>query len=123
MSNAAGTGLTMDPMSASARLTLSRTSPNDIGIRQVFVSLDGKDVAVLVHGQTVSLEIEPGEHRMRIHNTLVWKTIPFDAAPGDEIRYDITNRAGFGTTLMVATLGVGPIYLSVEKTSGDPRRL
>ncbi len=100
-------------MASPARLTLARNSPNDVGIRQVFVSVDGKDVAVLVNGQTTTVEIEPGPHKMRVHNTLVWKTIPFDAAAGEEIRYDIINRAGFGTTALIATLGVGPIYLTV----------
>jgi hypothetical protein len=98
-----------------ARLTLTRTASNDVGIRQVFVSVDGKEVAVLAHGQTATVEIAPGPHKMRIHNTLVWKTVHFDAAPGEQIRYDITNRAGFGTVALVATLGVGPIYLTVAR--------
>jgi hypothetical protein len=102
-------------MAPSARLTLARTAPNDVGIRQVFVSLDGKDVAVLVNGQTTTVEIAPGPHKMKIHNTLVWKNLQFDAAPGEEIRYDIINRAGFGTTALIATLGVGPIYLTVTR--------
>jgi hypothetical protein len=102
-------------MTSSARLTLSRTAPNDVGIRQVFVSVDGKDAAVLVHGQTATVDIEPGEHKMRIHNTLVWKTVMFEASPGEEIHYDIVNRAGFGTMALVATLGVGPIYLTVTR--------
>jgi hypothetical protein len=100
-------------MASMARLTLARTSPTDVGIRQVFVSVDGKDVAVLVHGQTVTVDIEPGPHKMRVHNTLVWKNIQFDAAANEEIRYAIINRAGFGTMALVATLGVGPIYLTV----------
>jgi hypothetical protein len=102
-------------MSSIARLTLARTASNDVGIRQVFVSVDGKDVAVLVYGQTVTVDVEPGSHKMRIHNTLVWTTMMFDASPGDEIRYDIINRAGFGTLALVATLGVGPIYLTVTR--------
>lgn len=110
-------------MDSSATLTLARTAPNDVGIRQVFVSVDGKDVAVLVHGQTATVEVAPGPHRMRIHNTLVWKTLHFDAAPGDQIRYDIVNRAGFGTVALVATLGVGPIYLTVTRADAGATRL
>jgi hypothetical protein len=102
-------------MSLPVRLTLARTAANDVGIRQVFVSVDGKDVAVLVHGQTATVALEPGAHKMRIHNTLVWKTVTFDAAPGEDVRFDIVNRAGFGTMALVATLGVGPIYLTVTR--------
>jgi len=107
-------------MASSTRLTLARTAHNDVGIRQVFVSVDGKDVAVLVHGQTATVDLEPGPHKMRIHNTLVWKTVTFDASPGEDIRYDIINRAGFGTMALVATLGVGPIYLTVVRN--EPMR-
>jgi hypothetical protein len=102
-------------MAPTARLTLARTSPGDVGIRQVFVSVDGKDVAVLVHGQSATVDIEPGPHKMRVHNTLVWKNVQFEAAPGEDIHYDIINRAGFGTTALIATLGVGPIYLTVTR--------
>ncbi len=104
-----------DGMASAARITLSRTASNDVGIRQVFVSIDGKPVAVLVFGQTETVEVAPGPHTMRIHNTLVWKTVKFEAASGEDIRFDITNRAGFGTVTLVATLGVGPIYLTVSR--------
>lgn len=102
-------------MSALATLTMNRTDAKDIGIRQVFVSVDGKEAAVLVHGQSKTIDLEPGAHAMRIHNTLVWKTIRFEAAPGESITYDIVNRAGLGTVTLVATLGVGPIYLTVTR--------
>lgn len=101
--------------SAAAQLTLARTAPNDVGIRQIFVSLDGQTVAVLLHGQTATVDVSPGPHVMRIHNTLVWKNIRFEAVAGEAIRYDIVNRAGFGTMALVATLGVGPIYLTVTR--------
>jgi len=108
-------------MSAAATLSLTRAASHDVGIRQVFVSVDGRDVAVLMHGQTATVEIPPGPHKMRIHNTLVWKTVHFDAAPGEPIHYDIVNRAGFGTVALVATLGVGPIYLSVTRAVASPQ--
>ncbi len=70
---------------------------------------------MLLHGQHATRELPPGEHSIRIHNTLVWKTIPVTLAPGQHARFAITNRAGFGTMAMIATLGVGPIYLTVER--------
>lgn len=105
----------MSEPSAPASLTFARTSPQDVGIRQVFVSVDGAQAAVLSHGQEATRDVPAGTHRIRIHNTLVWKTIDVTLTPGEHARYAIVNRAGFGTTLMVAMLGVGPIYLTVEK--------
>jgi len=98
-------------------LTVARQSPDDVGIRQVFVSLDGQEFGVLLNGESVTKEVPPGEHRLRFHNTLVWKTIPFDLKAGEQARFLVTNRAGWGTFAMVATLGVGPIYLRIERTS------
>ena len=106
---------TSAPIGASATLTIARQSPDDVGIRQVFISLDGKAFGVLLNGESVSKDVAPGEHRLRLHNTLVWKNIPLDLKPGEHARFMVTNRAGFGTYVLVATLGVGPIYLKVER--------
>lgn len=102
-----------------ARLTFSRTSPGDVGIRQVFVSVDGAQVAVLTHGQETTCEVPPGDHKIRIHNTLVWKTLQLALQPGEHAHYDIINRPGFGTVALIATLGVGPIYLTVTQRMGS----
>ena len=102
-----------------ARLTIARQSPDDIGIRQIFVSLDGLDFGVLLNGESVTKDVPAGEHKLRLHNTLVWKTLHIDLKPGEDARYLVTNRAGWGTYALVATLGVGPIYLKVEKIGGD----
>jgi hypothetical protein len=101
----------------SATLTIARQSPNDVGIRQVFIKLDGNEFGVLLNGESVTKEVAPGEHRLRLHNTLVWKNIPLDLKAGEHARFMVTNRAGWGTFALVATLGVGPIYLKVERMS------
>jgi hypothetical protein len=100
---------------ASATLTVSRQSPDDVGVRQVIVSLDGKEIAVLMNGQSVTKEIAAGEHKLRFYNTLVWKNIVVTLQPGEHARYMVSNRAGLGTYALVTTLGVGPIYLKVER--------
>jgi hypothetical protein len=100
-----------------ATITIARQSPDDIGIRQVFVALDGEPFGVLLNGESVTKDVAAGEHRMRLHNTLVWKNITIDLKPGEHARFLVTNRAGWGTYALVATLGVGPIYLKVERLS------
>jgi hypothetical protein len=100
---------------SSATLTIARQSPNDVGIRQVIVTLDGEPFGVLYHGQSVTKTIVSGEHRLRLNNTLVWKNIPLALKPGEHARFMVINRAGWGTYALVATLGVGPIYMTVER--------
>ena len=101
-----------------ARITVSRDAPNDVKVRQVVVSLDGAPLATLLYGESVTREIEPGPHWLRAHNTLVWKTLDFYVEPDEHARFRVINRPGFGTYTMLALLGTGPIYLTVERV-GD----
>ena len=79
------------------------------------LALDGEPLATLLFGERVIREIAPGHHRLRAHNTLVWKTVEFDASPGEQIRFSTVNRAGFGSMALVALLGVGPLYVTLER--------
>jgi hypothetical protein len=109
------------PMDSSpARLTVTRTSPDDVGQRQIVLTLDGQPLSTLLSGESVTREILPGLHRLRAHNTLVWKTVEFDAAPGAHVRFLTVNRAGFGSMALVALLGVGPLFVTLERQPNEP---
>ncbi len=99
-----------------ARVTVRRQSSKDIGIRQIFVSLDDERLGILNAGQEVSREVKPGPHRLRVHNTLFWKTIDFTAAVGEHVSFVAINRASFITYSVLAFLiGGNLIYLAVER--------
>jgi hypothetical protein len=97
------------------RLTVSRTSTEDIKQRQIVVKLDGKRLGELMHGETLSQVIEPGRHRLQVDNTWNWKNVDFTLAPGEHARFQAVNRGGRFTWFLVGTLGVGPMYVSVER--------
>jgi hypothetical protein len=96
-------------------ITLTRREESDIKQREIFVSLDGQRLATLLFGETLTREIPPGPHRIRAHNTLVWKTIDFEAAAGERLTFRLINRPGWGTYAMLALLGTGPLYLTFER--------
>jgi len=98
-----------------ARLTIARTLPEDAGQRQVYVSLDGERIATLYNGETVSRDVPPGSHTVRLNNTLVWKTIHLDLAPGEHAEYHIANRAGRMVLPFLAVMGVAPLYLTIRR--------
>jgi hypothetical protein len=102
-------------MSAPSRLTVSRTSPEDIGTREVFVGLDGEELAILRHGESVTREIPPGAHELRAHNTLFRRREAFSVSPGEEARYIVVNRPGWGTMSLMTFLGAGPLYLTLQR--------
>ena len=101
---------------STAAVTISRTSPKDVRVRQIYISIDGRSAAELLYGQSVTLGLDAGHHRLRANNTLVWKTIECDLEPGEHAYFTVVNRPGLGTYAMLSLLGSGPIYLSFERT-------
>ena len=98
-----------------ASITVSREANEDVGFREVFVQVDGKDVGMLRFGDTISYELPAGPHRIRAHNTLFWKTHDLDLAPGEHARFVVVNRNGLGSFSLLGLLGVGPLYISFER--------
>jgi hypothetical protein len=105
---------------APAQLTVERTSDKDVRQRQIVLSLDGDPFATLLHGESATRDVVPGHHRLRAHNTLVWKTVEFDIAAGETLRFAAVNRAGPGTMALVTLLGVGPLYVTLERVPEGP---
>lgn len=103
------------PVLRPTRLTIHRTSPLDAKDRQIIMSLDGRKLVTLVFGQQHTCEIAPGPHRLRANNTLVWKTVAFDAAPGEDVHFTCTNRAPGSLFYLLFLFGVGPMYVTLER--------
>lgn len=98
-----------------ARITVVRNSPEDVGFREIFVSVDDGPNTILESGDSMTREVEPGHHRVRAHNTLFRKTHEIDVQPGEHARFIAVNRAGFGTFGPMAVLGAGLLYLTFER--------
>jgi len=102
-------------MESEARLTIARTSPEDLKQRQVIIKLDGEWIADLMYDHTMTRAIQPGHHHLRVDNTWNKKNLEFDAAAGEEVKFRVVNRAGRFTWFLVASLGAGPMYVSIER--------
>jgi hypothetical protein len=96
-------------------LTITRTSDEDWKSRQLVVSIDGKRMGELLWGDSLWCELEPGPHRLRVHNTLVWRTVEFVLAPGEQVFYEAINRATASTYLLLPLLGIGPLYVTLRR--------
>jgi hypothetical protein len=97
-------------------VTISRSHPTDIGERQVFVRLDDKR-ARLNFGESFTAELAPGAHHLRVHNTLVWKNVPFTLEAGEHLEFMIINSGRWWTWGIAGLLGSAPLFLRVEKRS------
>ena len=102
-----------------SRITIRRQSKDDVGYREVFVSLDGERIAILQHGEEITRETTPGRHKLQAHNTLFWKTLECTLTVGEHASFIAINKAGFGTYSVFAFLfgfiGAGPLYLTFER--------
>ena len=66
-------------------------------------------------GDEISRVVEPGKHRLNVDNTWNWKNVDFTVAPGEQVRFQTVNRGGRFTWFLVGTLGVGPMYVHIER--------
>jgi hypothetical protein len=98
-----------------ACITVTRQSPDDAGVREIYVSVDGEELAVLKNGQAVTHELPAGPHRLRAHNTLFWKTQDIVLQPGEHARFKAANVAGWAVFGFLMVLGAAPLKLVFER--------
>jgi hypothetical protein len=98
-------------------VTIARTNPRDFGQRQVIVRIDGGPKITLLYGQSITVELKPGRHTLRAHNTLFIRSITFHLEAGEHIEFMVINYGRPWTYSMVALLGSAPLFLKVIKRS------
>ncbi|HEX8070421.1 MAG TPA: hypothetical protein VF546_10750 [Pyrinomonadaceae bacterium] len=101
-----------------SQLRVSHPVAGNIMGRGLKLWLDDEELTPLKAGQALTVEIEPGAHRLRAHNTYHARTVEFVAAPGEQVHYRINNRVGFFGWFMLTVLGGGPMHLAIERA--DP---
>lgn len=92
-------------------IVLQRNSPHDFQDRQIYVFVDGEPIGKIRYGHLLSHPIEPGEHTVRVFNTLLSQTITIKAAPGEQVRLQCGNGMPTAGWLMMIFLHV--TYLRV----------
>src|SRR3954471_9933806 len=100
-----------------ARVTITRRDEKDVRDRQIILTIDGEPLATLLFGQQVTRDVAPGPHRLKANNTLFWRNLDVEFAPGEHAQFVVINRAGSGTLSLLGILGVGPLYLTFERDS------
>jgi hypothetical protein len=104
-----------DPALPPARVTIHRTAAWDEQSRQILLSIDGAPIGQLLYGQTLTREVPAGAHTLKGNNTLVWKTVPFDAAPGEDVHFTVWNEqlGGWLTRLLFVFVGAAALKLGI----------
>ena len=61
------------------------------------------------------MEIAPGRHVLKANNTLVRKSVEFDARPGEHVRFRCINRPHWTLMLCMAVLGAAIVTVVLER--------
>ena len=100
-----------------AQVTIARTSAKDVQQRQVIATIDDVQKVQLLFGETVTLDVAPGAHVLKAHNTLVRRQMAFDAGPGEHVRFVVSNQAKGWMFGFLVVMGVAPLNLIVERVT------
>jgi len=103
--------------SDSAVLKVSRTSPRDIGFRGLEVFLDDKFAVDLKFGETRDLRLSPGEHTLKVTNSLFTKKAHFTVAAGEIRSYSAANVGGGLFGVITAIGGTGPYRVELKQVA------
>jgi hypothetical protein len=113
--------VTTDATPLSAWLTIGRTSAEDVQQRELYASLDGKRIAIILYGDVATVAIPPGHHELKVHNTLSRKRAEFDAAPGQHVRFAAANVPGKAFAYWAFFVGAALMWTTLERESdGEP---
>lgn len=103
------------PTSPQATLTLTRNSPHDFSDRQIYVWVDGQACGKIRYGHSIVREVEPGAHHVRVFNTLLSRTLPFEARAGEQIRLRCGTGMPTAGWLMMIFLHVTYLRVWLER--------
>lgn len=103
-----------DP-SNSGTLHIERNSDLDIKMRGLDILVDGELVGNVDYGKTLNVRLAPGEHRIKITNTLYSKQEDFDLAAGETVSFEVANVISGMSGFMFAAVGFGPYKVSLRR--------
>ncbi|MGE3841185.1 MAG: hypothetical protein AB7I50_06330 [Vicinamibacterales bacterium] len=101
-------------MAETCRITVTRRTPDDERERQLYVSLDGERLGTLMFGRELGRDCDPGAHRLRVHNTLCWRTLDFEIGPGEHLTFTTANLIPTLFVGIAAALGAAPMFVRLE---------
>jgi hypothetical protein len=99
---------------ASAQVTVSRNSDEDVQTRQIMVSLDGELKSELLFGDNTTFSAAPGHHVLRVDNTWNHKDVELELVAGSHLYFIAKSSAGQFSRFLLVAFGAGPIYVSIE---------
>ena len=103
-----------------ARVTIFRNSPDDTQTRQIIVYLDGENKGELMYSDSMTLNVAPGAHVLRVDNTWNRNELAIEVQPGDDLQFLTKSSAGKFVWFLLGFFGAGPMHVSIEPLPSRP---
>lgn len=83
----------------------------------MYARVDDAPNHVLMFGDTITIDVAPGPHRLRTNNTLFWKSVTFSVEPGEHVEFMLINRCIWDGMrgLLEFFAGAVPLRLQIER--------
>lgn len=83
-------------------ILVRRTSPHDFQDRQIYLWIDDEPLGKIRYGEAIKQPTEPGEHTIRVFNTMFTRALTINVAPGEQVRVQCgTGMPAAGWLMMV----------------------
>jgi len=102
------------------RITILRNATDDTQTRQIKIYLDGQNQGELMYGDSLTLEVAPGAHILRVDNTWNRKDLAIEVHPGNDLRFLTKSSAGKFVWFLLGFFGAGPMHVSIEALPPGP---
>ena len=89
--------------------------------RELYASLDGQRIAILLYRDRPTLRISPGHHEPRVHNTISRKAATFDVAAGQHVQFGTGNLRGKGVEYLAFFLGAAMMKTRLDRVEDGAR--
>ena len=109
-----------DKLATTTRITVVRNAADDTQTRQIIVYVDGQNQGELMYGDSLTIEVAPGPHVLRVDNTWNRKDLAIDVQPGRDLTFLTKSSAGKFVWFLLGFFGAGPMRVSVEPLPSSP---
>lgn len=105
-----------DSDSITGKVIVSRKMSRDIKMRDLYLLVDDEEVDALQFGDSVELDLAPGEHRVKVTNRMFSKSKEFTLAAGEKAEFEVGNIPSFNPfTIVMLITGTMPYKVSLRQ--------
>lgn len=97
-------------------LIVSRRAHKDIKMRDLYVLVDGEEADTLQFGETMEMDLPPGDHRVKVTNRMLSKSSEFSISAGEKVEFEVGNVPSYSPfTIVMLITGTMPYRVMIRR--------